>query len=146
MAKKTYMLSEHFSLDEMTRSTVAERMGFSNAPDPVQLERLRKLCTQVLEPLRAHLGRPVRISSGFRSQSVNKAVGGATNSQHMRGQAADIPLTSVREGWEILTWIKHNLSFDQLFLEQGRNSMWVHVSYVAPDKNRNQVLTMQIKK
>lgn len=87
-------LTEHFTYEEMTNSPTAKRLGLSNAPDAESLDNLKKLCEDVLEPLRAHWGKPIIVTSGYRAPSVNKAVGGAKNSDHMFGAAADIRTVS----------------------------------------------------
>ena len=83
-------LSKNYSLNEMCRSNTARVKGLPNVPNAEQVKNLQQLCENVLQPLRDHLGKPVVINSGFRSQAVNMAVGGAKNSQHMKGEAADI--------------------------------------------------------
>lgn len=84
-------LSPHFTLQELTRSATAERLKIPNAFTAEVVENLQRLCTEVLEPLRAHLKHPIKINSGFRSTALNKAVGGVPNSFHTKGRAADIP-------------------------------------------------------
>jgi hypothetical protein len=127
-------LSPHVSLAEMTKSQVAARRGIDNTPDAAAVQRLRLLCLNVLEPVRAHFARPLTISSGFRSARLNRAIGGAAGSQHCRGEAADIEIAGVPNG-EIAEWIRDTLSFDQLILEAYTPGMpasgWVHVSYRA---------------
>lgn len=127
-------LSPHFSLIEMTKSQTAARRGIDNRPGPAEIERLKLLCTHVLEPVRTHFGRPVTINSGYRGPQLNRAVGGSSTSQHCKGEAADIEIPGVPNG-EIAQWIRDNLTFDQLILEayvKGQpSSGWVHVSYKA---------------
>ena len=84
-------LSPHFTLQELTRSATAERLGIPNAFTADVVDNLQRLCSEVLEPLRAHLGHPITINSGYRCSALNKAVGGVQNSFHMKGRAADIP-------------------------------------------------------
>ena len=89
-------LSEHFDLDEFTRSATADRLHIDNTIPEELIPNLKNLCVQVLEPLREHFGTPVVISSGYRCPALNQAVGGVPNSQHLTGEAADIilpPLT-----------------------------------------------------
>ena len=84
-------LSPNFALHELVRSQVATRLGIDNTPDSQQIENLARLCTTLLEPVRAILGgRVISIDSGFRCPALNKAVGGAGHSAHMDGLAADI--------------------------------------------------------
>ena len=98
-------LTEHFTLEEMTRSAKASAMGIANNPNEEQTENLKTLCENVLEPLRNHLGRAVVINSGFRCRKLNDAVKGARNSQHMRGEAADIRVGSKKAVMEIMHFI-----------------------------------------
>ena len=140
MAK--FQLSKNFSLNEMCRSNTARVRGLPNVPNAEQVKNLQQLCENVLQPLRDHLGKPVVINSGFRSQAVNMAVGGAKNSQHTKGEAADIKCKDYPYAKEIYTWIMDNLKFDQVILERKGNAVWVHVSYCANGKNRQQALSM----
>lgn len=128
-------LTKHFALDEFTRSQTAARKGIDNTPPPEVVERLTALCTHVLEPIREHFQRPVRVSSGYRSSKLNKAIGGSTTSQHCKGEAADFTVPGVAN-LELANWIHRNLDYDQLIYEFGE---WVHVSW-TPDY-RNQELT-----
>lgn len=83
-------LSKHFTLDELTKSATAIRLGIDNIPNETELKNLQDLVDNILEPLRHHYGRPIIITSGFRCEKLNKAVGGSKTSQHRFGQAADI--------------------------------------------------------
>ena len=134
-------LSEHFSLQEMTKSQTAVRMGIDNAPDDEQLQCLTDLCRNVLDHVRSEFG-PLTPSSGFRSGALCVAIGSKPTSQHAKGQAADFEVMGV-DNMELAKWIAHNLVFDQLILEYYKegepNSGWVHCSYIA-DGNRNEVL------
>lgn len=131
-------LSEHFTLTEMTVSQEAARSGLKNAPDALQIESLRRLCKNVLEPLRERVKRPVVVSSGFRSATINRRIGGSARSQHCRGEAADftIPGMSVEDVVALIRAM--NLPFDQLIDEFGA---WVHVSHSRTGKQRGQVMT-----
>lgn len=133
------MLSEHFSLEEMTRSGVAVRNGIENRPTEADVERLRLLCVNVLEPVRRRFG-VTRISSGFRSPELNAAVGGVSSSQHMCGEAADIHISNIEAGRKIYDYIRRNLDFDQLLFERrlSNGCRWLHVSYTARRPNRRQ--------
>lgn len=138
----TGLLSPHFSYREMTRSETAARRGLKNTPGPAELEALELLCAKVLEPIREKFG-PVRVTSGYRSPAVNKAVGGSGTSQHCRGQAADIECPAV-DNVTLARWVRDHLWFDQLILEfytpGDPRSGWVHVSF-KPSDNRGSVLT-----
>ena len=136
-------LSKHFHLAEFTKSQEAIRRGISNAPTDLVLSNLEALCNNVLEPLRSEFG-PVKISSGYRSPQLNRVIGGAANSQHTTGEAADIEVLDV-DNCDLAKWIADNLEFDQLILEfhvheDGPNSGWVHVSY-SQQGNKREVLT-----
>ena len=135
-------LSKNFSLEEMCRSNTASVRGLPNVPNAEQVKNLQQLCENVLQPLRNHLGKPVVINSGFRSQAVNMAVGGAKNSQHTKGEAADIKCKDYPYAKKIYAWIMDNLEFDQVILERKGKSVWVHVSFRTNGKNRQQALTM----
>ena len=119
------MLSPHFTLDELTRSQVAARRGLDNRPGPVQTANLRRLCATLLEPVRAMLGTPLQVDSGYRSQAVNAAVGGVDTSQHLDGCAADVVPVGLplREAFERIRLSA--LPYDQLILECGS---WIHLS------------------
>lgn len=125
-------LSANFQLSELTFSQTAEQLGIHNEPNPEQIEKLQKLVVHVLQPLRDYFLRPVHISSGFRSAPLNRAIGGALTSQHMRGEAADIKIAGIGNDL-IWQYIRDNLEFDQVILERCRAdnpySGWVHVSY-----------------
>lgn len=125
-------LSTHFTLQELTVTGT----GLPNIPNAIELEYLRALCGSILQPLRESVNAPIVVSSGYRSQAVNRAVGGAANSQHTLGQAADFTVAgmSTRQTVERIQFLK--LPFDQVIEEFGR---WVHVS-IGP-KHRRQVLT-----
>lgn len=128
-------IGKHFTLDELTHSQAATRAGLKNAPDTAALANLRALVGAVLDPLREAVGRPVVISSGYRSPAVNKAVRGAATSQHVLGQAADITVPGMTVAEVVATIRRLGLPFDQLLDEFGS---WVHVSH-SP-RNRRQVL------
>lgn len=135
-------LTKNFSLHEFTRSQTATRRGIKNHPDAKKIAALKLLCEKVLQPVRDHYGKPLRISSGYRSPALNRAIGGASNSQHAKGEAADFEIPGV-SNIEVCRWMEANLNYDQLILEFYRpgepNSGWVHVSYREP--YRNQELT-----
>ena len=123
-------LSKNFTLEELIHSNTAERMGIDNVPkDEKVVENLRSLCLEVLQPLRDYVGAPVHINSGYRCPELNMAVGGVKNSQHCRGEAADIRIVSPKQGREWAAWIEDNCRFDQMLLERNKNgAVWLHVS------------------
>lgn len=138
-------LTEHFTLEELTKSQTGDRLGMDNMPDAAVLDCLKVLCERVLEPLRAHYG-PVYINSGYRCPELNKLVGGASTSQHCLGQAADVEASGVANG-DLAAWVAANLDFDQVILECYRkgqpNSGWVHVGY-KDSGNRKATLTAAV--
>lgn len=136
-------LSENFSLKEMTRSDTATRMGHANAPGATETANLKTLCEKVLQSIRNHYGKSVKINSGFRHPEVNASVGGSKTSDHCRGMAADIEITGIANA-DLATWISKNLKFTQIILEFYTpgipDSGWVHVSY-DPTNLKGQTLT-----
>ena len=135
-------LSGHFSLAELTKSQTATRKGIDNKPTLDHIENLTELCTQVLEPTRRNFGKPMVISSGYRSEELCEAIGSSKNSQHAKGEAADFEMVGV-DNKELAKYIKNNLVFDQLILEfynpDDPSSGWVHCSY-SKEENRKQSL------
>ena len=136
-------LTENFSLAEMTKSETALRQGLDNTPGDEEIDNLRKLAENVLQPIREAYGRGVKVNSGFRHPDVNAAVGGSRTSDHCKGQAADIEIPGIANA-DLAQWIVDNCEFRQVILEFYTpgipDSGWVHVSYVEGD-NKKQVLT-----
>ena len=135
-------LSNNFSLSELTKSQTATRKGIDNEPGTAEIENLIHLAESVLQPVREHFGKPVMISSGYRSPELCEAIGSSSKSQHAKGEAADFEIHGV-DNKELATWISKNTEFDQLILEfydEGDpNSGWVHCSAVK-EGSRAQVL------
>lgn len=136
--KKRIMISKNFGLDEFTKSAKAKQLGINNEPDVTALMNIQELVNKVLQPLRDGLGVPIIITSGYRSPALNAAIGGATNSQHMKGEAADI---KSNDNARMFNYIKNHLPYDQLIWEAGDDDQpdWVHVSYKGVG-NRKQIL------
>ena len=136
-------ITEHFSLEEFERSDTARRLGIDNSVPMGLLPNIQALCENVLEPVRQHFGVPIYLSSGYRSTALNKAVKGATASQHMKGEAADIYIKASQLTLrDVYLWMVDNLVFDQLIWETRPNgSKWIHVSYKRTGVNRQQVFT-----
>jgi len=140
----------HFTIEELYASNKAKELGIDNKPSIQKMIHLVYLTAFVLEPLRVAMGMPIRISSGYRCEALNKAVGGVYNSQHLKGQAADICIDGdMTKGRKIFNYIRDNLPFDQLIWEHNKAGIyWIHVSFVFPDfgKNRKQVIDNLLKK
>lgn len=139
-------LTNNFTLEELTKSETALRQNIDNTPTEDIVTNLRTLAEKVLQPVREHYGKGVKVNSGFRSMAVNAAVGGvqgAKPSDHTRGMAADIEIPGLPNA-ELAQWIEANLEYTQLILEfytQGiPDSGWVHVSY-DPANLKKQSLT-----
>jgi zinc D-Ala-D-Ala carboxypeptidase len=131
------MLSPHLSVEEFEFSPTAIRLEVPNKMIPEHKENARQLALKVFEPIRAFRGAPIRINSGYRSLELNKRIGGSRSSQHMRGEALDLPLT-VKEFY----WLITHLEYDQVIAEfptKGEPA-WIHVSYTTHKPNRNHVL------
>tara|TARA_R100000329_G_scaffold7017_1_gene8625 strand:+ start:731 stop:1198 length:468 start_codon:yes stop_codon:yes gene_type:complete len=132
-------LSKNFVLSEFTRSNTAKRLGIDNEPNKIHIQNIKELVTKVLQPVRSGVG-SIRITSGYRSPQLSKAVGSSSKSQHCKGQAADI------QYWEngkmnnkfIYDYIIDNaIDFDQMINEFDFS--WIHISYKDKD-NRREVL------
>ena len=138
-------LSAHLDLSEVTRSESAKRNGISNMPTEQHIANFKLLAEKVFEPIRLHFNCPIHISSAYRSEALNKAVGGSSTSQHCTGEAIDVDMDGSPSGVTnkmVFDYIKDNLSFDQLIYEFGdsKNPDWVHVSYESTGKQRKQIL------
>ena len=141
-------ISKHISYKEATFSQTATRKDIDNTPSPEVLERMKTLAENVFEPLRAHVGGPIKINSFYRSIMLNTAIGGSKSSQHTRGEAIDIDDTfGHMSNKDMFTFIKDELDFDQLIWEFGddKNPAWIHVSYVSPQNNRRRMLKAEKK-
>ena len=141
----------HFTIEELYASATAKARGIDNTPNVQQMINLVYLAAYVLEPLRVAMKEPIKIGSGFRSRKLNDAVGGVWNSQHCKGQAADLCIDGdIKKGRRWFDYIKNHLPFDQLIWEHNpkTGNYWVHVSFVYPDfgKNRKQVINNLDKK
>ena len=144
----TTYISKNFTLEELTASATAKAKGISNNPGQTDIVNLCALVHNVLQPLRFAMNEPIKIGSGFRSLALNRAVGGVSNSQHMKGQAVDLCIDGdIQKGKAWFKWIKNNCQFDQLIWEHNsKGNYWVHVSYRADGNNRNHVIDNLLKK
>lgn len=131
------MLSKHFSLAELTKtSTILP----NNTTSTVAIDNLRRVCSNMLEEARNAFGRPIIVNSGYRSYTVNKAVGGSDRSQHLRGEAVDFHVQG-HSVYEVALWVSENLDYDQLILEDfvpgAKSSGWVHCSFSKVNRAQN---------
>lgn len=137
-------LTKNFTLEELSNSSTAKRLGIDNIPNNEQVNNLRLLCEKVLQPIREKYGKPIIISSGFRCEKLNKAIGGSPTSEHRYGMAADFhslsdTLSDNKALWDLIRTM--NLNFGQLIYEYGSDSGpdWIHISYNEKN-NRKQIL------
>jgi len=136
-------ISEHVSYNEAIYSDTALRLNIKNEPNDYQISNMVGIANHVFEPLREYVGGPIKITSMFRNEILNRAIGGAKRSQHMEGRAMDLDDTfGHKTNAEMYKFIKENLNFDQLVWEFGtdENPDWIHVSYVSDEENRNRCL------
>lgn len=129
----------YFTLQELTKSNTAIAKKLDNTPDEQAIKNLNTLVDNVLDPLRKLYGKPIIVTSGYRSPEVNRSVNGATSSQHALGEAVDISVGSKEENKKLFSLIKDNLPFDQLINEHDYS--WVHVSY-REERLRKQILNI----
>lgn len=130
-------MGRYFNLAEMCQSDTARARGIDNTPPPVVKVRLETLIGRLLDPVREAWGKPLRVTSGFRSPVLNKAVGGVPDSQHVQGEAADITAGSPERNRKLFELVRKRFEFDQLIDENGYECL--HLSYRA-GRNRNEVL------
>jgi hypothetical protein len=139
-------LSENLTLSEVTKSDTAKRLGIDNNPTPEHLANLKLVAENIFEPIRKHFGKPIFLSSGYRSKALNSAVpGSSSTSQHCSGEALDLDQDGKSTGVTnkmVFDYIKNNLNFDQLIWEFGTDSNpdWVHVSWESTGKQRKMIL------
>jgi hypothetical protein len=135
-------LSKSFTLNELTKSQEATRLGIDNTPNEEHILNLKLLCENVLQPIRDFYGMPLSVSSGYRSAALCEAIGSSSKSQHTKGQAADFEIFGVANK-DLADFVVKNLDYDQCILEfwneNELNSGWVHCSFNALG-NRKQFL------
>ena len=138
-------LSKSFTLNELTKSQEATRLGIDNTPNEEHILNLKLLCENILQPIRDFYGMPLSVSSGYRSPELCEAIGSSRTSQHTRGQAADFEIFSVPNK-EVADFVVKNLKYDQCILEfwneNEPNSGWIHCSFNSAG-NRKQYLQAQ---
>lgn len=136
------LLSDNLTLAEATSSATALRKGIANKPTQQHLLNLKEVALHIFQPCRNHFGKPLRVTSGYRSEALNEAIGSSKKSQHSKGEALDMQSTKGYTNKELFTYIKDNLTFDQLIGEFPDNVgeyAWVHCSY-KKEGNRGEVL------
>lgn len=137
-------LTPNFTLEELTRSSTADRLGMPNLPEADDLRRLRGTA-EMLQRIRDTLGHPVIVTSAYRAPAVNRAVGGVTSSDHVKGQAADILVPGYGSAYQVakaLAPLVSVLGIGQLILEGVKGKQWVHVSTRIPERPVNRVITI----
>jgi hypothetical protein len=137
-------VSTYISYEEGTKSNTAIKYGLHNVPSNEEWAAMQLIGVEVFDKVREHFGKPLYVSSFFRSEALNVKIGGSKTSKHCKGQAIDID-ADVFGGVtnkEIFDYIKENLDFDKLIWEFGTDAEpnWVHVSFVSKEKNRNRCL------
>jgi len=132
-------LSKNLSLNEVIKSNTAIKKGIDNSPTQEHLESLKLLAENIFQPIREHFGVPIGISSGYRSEALNRIIGGSSTSQHCKAEALDLDADIYGKitNKQIFDFIKDNLDFDQLINEFDYS--WIHVSY-KKEGNRKQIL------
>lgn len=138
-------ISEHITYLEAVKSQTATRLGIKNEPNEEELKRMKVVAEKCFEPLREYFGVPIGISSFFRCEELNTAIGGSKTSQHRTGEAIDIDadMFGMITNRNIFDFLRYNVVFDQLineFPDQYGNPSWVHVSYSYDGNNRGEVL------
>jgi hypothetical protein len=140
---------KYFTIGELSQSNEADKRGIPNHPNTAQKMNMEKLIERVLDPIRSLYGKPIYVNSGFRCVTLNKIVGGAKNSQHMEGKAADITAGSREENkkvWDVVMFLyqEGDIDFDQCINEKpdkDSNPSWIHISY-NEDNNRGEILKL----
>jgi len=136
-------ISTHISYKEAIYSDTAIRLNIKNEPSDYEISNMVNLANNIFEPLREFVGGAIKITSMFRCNELNVAIGGSKRSQHREGRAMDIDdVFGYKTNAEMFNFIRENLNFDQLVWEFGtdENPNWVHVSYVSDEENRNRCL------
>jgi hypothetical protein len=138
------MISKHISYKEATRSITALRLGIENKPSEYELQNMELIAEKVFEPLRVAVNGPIKINSFYRSEELNKSIGGSSRSQHCQGRAIDIDDNyGYMSNNDMYNYIKNNLDYDQLIFEfpdKDGKASWIHVSYIDSDSNRKRCL------
>ena len=134
-------MKSHFTLEELTRSSIAKQYGIDNTPDPQSEYNILNILIPRLNQIREEFGEPIYINSGYRCQKLNKLVGGSPNSAHKKGLASDLTTGSREGNKELFNIIRAKFQFDQLIDEQDYS--WIHIGYKQDKKEeRNLILRM----
>tara|TARA_R110000751_G_scaffold33650_1_gene83729 strand:- start:339 stop:806 length:468 start_codon:yes stop_codon:yes gene_type:complete len=140
---KSKYISEHITYNESIKSSTAIRKGIENIPKEYEIQNMGLVAEKVFEPLREWVKGPIKITSFFRCEELNKTIGGSSKSQHCEGRAIDVDdIYNYKSNAEMFYFIKNNLNFDQLIWEYGNshNPDWVHLSFISETQNRQRVL------
>tara|TARA_R110002050_G_scaffold198189_2_gene332991 strand:- start:1169 stop:1630 length:462 start_codon:yes stop_codon:yes gene_type:complete len=137
-------ISDNISYKEATYSATAKRLGIKNKPEKEHIENMELIAEKIFQPLREWVDHPIRINSFYRSEELNRRIGGALSSAHKDGLAMDLDSLGGKTNLEMFHYIKDNLEFDQLIWEFGAEPKWIHVSW-SKKKNRKQVLVTKRK-
>lgn len=127
--KKLQIKSDYFTLDEFICSKTADRLKIKNVPTAEIVQSLQYGVDMILEPLRRYMQSPVVITSGYRCDKLNTAVGGKSNSYHTKGMAADIHINSKEHAMAIMSYLSNNVSVDVALFEHSSNAQWIHVQW-----------------
>nr|UWI30843.1 MAG: Peptidase M15 [Bacteriophage sp.] len=133
---------KYFTFEELVNSDTAKEKNIDNVPNFEHIVNLYCLCDKVLDPARKELGRPITVTSGYRSPELNKEVGGVSNSQHLTGCAADLKCTNLVELFDILS---ENPEIDQLLFEDNGVTRWIHVSIPEQGKTPRRQINRNYK-
>lgn len=138
--------TKNFSYDELIASSTAKRLGLDNTPSEEEKERLRQLAEEILQPIRDAWKSPIIVNSAYRSEAVNKAVGGVKNSQHRLGEAADITIGGKERNRKLFNFIYKLINQGKIKVGQlidEYNYSWIHVSLPRKNKPNNQILHLK---
>lgn len=136
-------LTENFTLEELTASRTADKYNIDNTPTAAEAQNLKRLCVEILQPIREEINRPLTVTSGYRCKKINKKVGGVPTSQHVTGDAADITLHSRQANNKLFNVIADmirdgKITVGQLINEKG--GAWLHISNPRQGKKTNEII------
>ena len=137
-------LSKNFALSELTYSNAADSYNIENTPGRLELENLKKLCNDILQPIRDKFGKSIYVNSGYRNPKVNRLVGGSSSSQHIKGEAADITVGSKEGNKKLFDMIVQMIEDKEITVGQlidEKDYKWLHIS--LPYRKVNQILHLK---